>query len=140
MPSKKIKPNSSVDITVYMDALSHPMKPMINELRAIILGVDPNIQEQVKWNSPSFFYTGEMPPFNPKEYKRDICVINLVKKDELRLIFPNGARINDPTGLLEGNFPDTRKMIVIPKDANIKSFQNSLNQIFTLWIATIDKE
>ncbi len=123
-----------------MDALSHPMKPMINELRAIILGVDPNIQEQVKWNSPSFFYTGEMPPFNPKEYKRDICVINLVKKDELRLIFPNGARINDPTGLLEGNFPDTRKMIVIPKDANIKSFQNSLNQIFTLWIATIDKE
>lgn len=123
-----------------MSALSHPMKPMINELRAMILGVDPNIQEQVKWNSPSFFYAGEMPPFNPKEYKRDICVINLVKKDELRLIFPNGARINDPTGLLQGNFPDSRKMIVISKDANLSSIQSGLNQIFRLWIETIDKE
>ncbi len=132
--------NSSIPISDYMSALSHPMKPMINELRAMILGVDPNIQEQVKWNSPSFFYAGEMPPFNPKEYKRDICVINLVKKDELRLIFPNGARINDPTGLLQGNFPDSRKMIVISKDAKLSSFQSGLNQIFRLWIETIDKE
>lgn len=132
--------NSSITISDYMSALSHPMKPMINELRAMILGVDPNIQEQVKWNSPSFFYAGEMPPFNPKEYKRDICVINLVKKDELRLIFPNGARINDPTGLLQGNFPDSRKMIVISKDAKLSSFQSGLNQIFRLWIETIDKE
>ncbi len=123
-----------------MNALSHPMKPMINGLRTIILGVDPNIQEQVKWNSPSFFYAGEMPPFNPKEYKRDICVINLVKKDELRLIFPNGARINDPTGLLQGNFPDSRKMIVISKEANLSSFQSGLTQIFRLWIETINKE
>jgi hypothetical protein len=132
--------NSNITITDYMNALSHPMKPMINGLRTIILGVDPNIQEQVKWNSPSFFYAGEMPPFNPKEYKRDICVINLVKKDELRLIFPNGARINDPTGLLQGNFPDSRKMIVISKEANLSSFQSGLTQIFRLWIETINKE
>lgn len=132
--------NSNITITDYMNALSHPMKPMINELRVIILGVDPNIQEQVKWNSPSFFYAGEMPPFNPKEYKRDICVINLVKKDELRLIFPNGARINDPTGLLQGNFPDSRKMIVLSKDAKLSGFQSGLTQIFRLWIETIEKE
>ena len=42
----------------YMAALDHPFKAEVEALRAIIKGVNPNITEQVKWNSPSYRYKG----------------------------------------------------------------------------------
>ncbi len=41
-------------------------------LRNIILSTDKEIGERIKWNNPSFYYTGEMKPFDPKEYKREL--------------------------------------------------------------------
>ena len=52
---------------------------LIETVRSIILSTKPEIDEQVKWNSPSFYYNGDMKAFNPKEYKRDIVVMNLSK-------------------------------------------------------------
>jgi hypothetical protein len=46
-------------------------------LRQIILAAYPKIGEEVKWNAPAFFYTGEMEPFDPKEFRRYLAVLNL---------------------------------------------------------------
>jgi hypothetical protein len=43
---------------------------VVEAVRKIIVSADKQIGEHIKWNSPSFFYSGEMKPFNPKEYKR----------------------------------------------------------------------
>jgi hypothetical protein len=53
------------------------LKKIINHIREIVLDVDPLISEQVKWNSPSFYYTGELKSNIAKEYPRDILVLNL---------------------------------------------------------------
>ncbi|MBK8603682.1 MAG: hypothetical protein IPN87_11570 [Saprospiraceae bacterium] len=79
-----------ISIEAYMSALDHPLKAVVELLRTIILGVDDTIAEQVKWNSPAFCYTGEMAEFDPKEYKRDIVVLNLHKKDSVLMVFPTG--------------------------------------------------
>lgn len=55
----------------------------------------------MKWNAPAFFYTGEIKPFSPKEYKRHIVVFNVAKNKILRLVFISGAMLNDTAGLLE---------------------------------------
>lgn len=111
----------------------------VEAIRAIILNADTQIGEQIKWNSPSFFFMGEMPPFDPKEYRRDIVVLNLHKKDFALLVFPTGAKINDKSGLLEGKFADSRKVIKLRYDVQeIKSKGVALQEIIRDWINKIN--
>jgi len=39
----------------FMEALVHPHKTAVQELRECILSIDGRIHEQVKWNAPSFY-------------------------------------------------------------------------------------
>src|SRR5258706_16461462 len=90
-----IKPSETNKVNEYMQSLKHPLVKVIEVLRQIILNTDKEIGEEIKWNAPTFFYIGEMKPFNPKEYKRYIVVFNLFRKDCIRLVFPSGAKVND---------------------------------------------
>jgi hypothetical protein len=94
---------------------------IIQTLREIILDTDKEIGERIKWNNPSFYYTGEMKPFDPKEYKREIIVFNLYK-GRIMLVFPSGAKVNDKSGLLQGEYKDGRR-ITIFKDLEDVSIQ-----------------
>ncbi|GAA4313626.1 hypothetical protein GCM10023149_09460 [Mucilaginibacter gynuensis] len=119
--------------------LDHPRSDVVNTLRQIILGANAEIAEQVKWNSPSFYYTGDMPPFDPKEYKRDLLVLNLHKKEYVLLVFPTGAKITDTTGLLEGKFPDARKVAKINSIEEAEAKREALQQVVNRWIELVDK-
>ncbi|MFD2146556.1 DUF1801 domain-containing protein [Mucilaginibacter antarcticus] len=113
------------------------LQAIINKLRQIILSIDPMIGEQIKWNSPSFFYTGEMAPFDPKEYKRDIVVLNLHRGNVL-MVFPTGAKITDTTGLLEGNYTDGRRMVKIADMNDVESKKDGLKAVIRQWIALVE--
>lgn len=125
-----------------VSALIRKLEPMqaslIEDIRQIVLSTDREIGEQIKWNSPSFFYTGEMKPFNPKEYKRDIVVINM-RKGQALLVFPTGAIIKDTTGLLEGDYADGRRMITFKNTNQVKARTKDLQQIIRLWLKEVDK-
>lgn len=125
-----------------VSALIRKLEPMqaslIEDIRQIVLSTDREIGEQIKWNSPSFFYTGEMKPFNPKEYKRDIVVINM-RKGQALLVFPTGAIIKDTTGLLEGDYADGRRMITFKNTNQVKARAKDLQQIIRLWLKEVDK-
>jgi hypothetical protein len=63
------------------------------ELRAIILKSVPGITETVKWKMPS------KPLGSPTwEVNGIVCVADYLKK-AVRLTFPKGAQLSDPTGL-----------------------------------------
>lgn len=123
-----------------LSALDHPLNDAVSALRKIILDTDPNIAEQVKWNSPSYYYTGEMAPFDPKEYKRDIVVVNLHKKDSILLVFPTGARIDDASGLLEGKFTDGRKMAKFGSLDEVNERGEDLKKVIKNWMDTVEKD
>jgi hypothetical protein len=72
--------------------LKHPLAGVAKALREIILKADSEIGEEIKWNAPAFFCTGELPPFNPKEYERHIVVFKFYKQGCIRLVFPSGER------------------------------------------------
>lgn len=79
--AKTIKQSKTDDVNDYLDKLVHPLKGVLLELRQHLLTRFSEISEHIKWNSLSFYFNGDMNAFNPKEYKRDLLVVNLNKKN-----------------------------------------------------------
>ncbi len=137
--AKTSKLSNVVQVEDYIKNLDHPLRDVVASLRKIILSIDKKIAEQIKWNSPAFYYTGEMKAFDPKEYKRDIVVFNLHKKDLVLLIFPTGARINDQSALLAGKFTDGRKTASFKSLEDVKKKEKDLRIAIKTWLQSVDK-
>ena len=126
-------------VTTYIQQLDPEFAKAIETLRQSILGAGKEIGEQIKWNSPSFFYTGEMKAFNAKEYKRDIVVMNL-HKGNILLVLPTVATIDDNSGLMEGDYTDGRRLVRFKDLADIKAKSKALQQIIRTWLSQVEKQ
>lgn len=122
----------------YIAQLEGPLAKTIEAVRQVFLKTDKTIGEQIKWNSPAFYYTGDMKPFDPKEYKRDIAVVNIYKKEYVLLIFPTGARIKDSSGILEGSYTDGRRMVKIASVDDLRSKEKALQQVIRDWLKGVE--
>jgi hypothetical protein len=134
----KAKLTDQEEVTAHIEKLEPGLGEIIQELRQIILTADPEVGERIKWNNPSFYYTGEMKPFDPKEYKREIIVFNLFK-GRIMLVFPSGAKVKDATGFLEGNYKDGRRIHVFKDMDDVKAKEKTLQQIVREWLKLVDK-
>ena len=134
----KPKLTDQEEVTAHIQKLEPALREIIQELRQIILAADTEVGERIKWNNPSFYYTGDMKPFDPKEYKREIIVFNLFK-GRIMLVFPSGAKVNDTTGFLEGDYKDGRRTHVFKEMADVKANEKMLQQIVQQWLKLIDK-
>lgn len=130
--------NDPQSITAYIQQLEPGFAAMVEAIRQLILHSSKEIGEQIKWNSPSFFYQGDMKPFAAKEYKRDIVIIN-TRKNIALLVFPTGAKINDTSGILEGDYADGRRMIIFKTLADVKAKGKDLQQVIKQWLTLVDK-
>ena len=133
------KPSEPEKVDAYLKKLKHPLKEVVEALRQTILSTDKEIGEEIKWNAPTFFFSGEMRPFNPKEYKRYVVVFNLYQKDCIRLVFPSGAKVNDKTGLLQGDYTDGRRLALFPNMAEVESKEKVLQAVIKKWLKLLDK-
>jgi hypothetical protein len=122
-----------------MAALKHPLKDVLESLRRIILSTDPEIGEEIKWNAPTFFFAGNMAPFNPKEYKRYLIVSNIFQRDCVRLVFPSGARIADKSGLLTGDYADGRRLALFTTMDDVHRKESALRNAIRKWLDTLEK-
>jgi uncharacterized protein YdhG (YjbR/CyaY superfamily) len=136
--AKSSKLSDSEQVTQHIQNLDPGLAATVEYIRQVILGSDKEIGEQIKWNSPSFYYTGEMKPFAPKEYKRDIVVLNL-HRGKILLVFPTGAKINDGSGFLEGDYNDGRRVAHFKDLDDVKAKANTLRTIVNKWIQLVDK-
>jgi len=135
----KTKLTHREQIQQFYNNTDHPLKDVMLRLHDIIMETDPEIGEHIKWNSPAFYYAGEMAPFDPKEYKRDIVVYNVHKKDEILLIFPTGAKVDDKSGILEGKFTDGRKTVRITSMEDLLAKENDLKSVIRQWLDLVAK-
>jgi uncharacterized protein YdhG (YjbR/CyaY superfamily) len=125
-------------VTAYVAKLAPTQRELTEAIRQTILTADKQIAEHIKWNAPAFFYSGEMKPFDPKEYKRDLIVLNLRQKDHVLLILPTGENIKDVSTILEGEYTDGRRMITIKDAADLKAKEKELKKVIKAWIKLID--
>ncbi len=126
-------------VDTYMNNLKHPLFDLAEYLRTFILSIDKSIGEGIYWNVPTFYFTGEMKPFNPKEYKRFIVNFNFYKQDTIRLIFLRGADATDPTGLLEGDYKDGRRVASFKSIDEFKSKEAAFKKIIKQLLNIMDK-
>ena len=136
--AKAIKLSDEEQVTQHIKKLDPAFGKIIEAVRKIILSTDASVGERIKWNNPSFYYTGEMKPFDPKEYKREIVVFNLFKK-KIMLIFPSGAKVKNTSGLLTGDYKDGRRIVVLKDMADVKAKEKDLQKIIKEWLKLIDK-
>lgn len=122
----------------HVSKLNPEEQEVVNELRDLVLSIDPEIREHIKWNSPAFYYDGEMKAFDAKEYKRDLLVVNS-HRGKILLVFPTGAKIQDAVGLKGKNYPDGRKIIPLEKGANLEKIKPELQAGITDWLNQIEK-
>jgi hypothetical protein len=135
--AKSLPKTNAELVTGYIQKLDAPVAEIVTAIRQIVLSVDPEIGEEIKWNAPSFLYAGDMKPFNPKEYKRYIIVMNLHKR--ILLVFPGGAKVNDTTGLLEGDYADGRRLAYIKDMDDLKSKEAGIRKVISDWLALVEK-
>ncbi len=119
------------EVTAFLKVLDHPLKPLVQALRKIILGVSPKIQEGIKWNAPSF---------RTQEY---FATFHLHAKDQVRLILHKGAKpkaastkakpIADPANLLHWLGKD-RCMVTFKTAREVKSARVALESVLRAWI------
>jgi hypothetical protein len=124
-------------VEAYLKELKHPLIDVVKYIRKIILSVDKNIGEGIYWNAPTFYYTGKMKLFNPKEYKRYVAGFVFNKPDIIRIVFLRGAAVDDKSGLLEGDYKDGRRLAVFSSLTDAKSKEEDLKKIIKLLVKGI---
>lgn len=105
----------------------------IQRLRHAILGLDPRISEEVKWNAPSFRLDDHFATF---------C---LHPPKHIQLVLHSGGRggdppqafaIDDPHGLLEWRAPD-RAVLTLASDQALATHEDAVLAIIRQWIAQL---
>lgn len=84
-------------IDEYILNASESTKPILNHIRKLIHLAAPEIEENIKWNAPSFELDGKI-----------ACSVMAFKK-HVNLIFAKGKEMSDPHSLLE-NIGEKSKM------------------------------
>jgi hypothetical protein len=137
--SLSTKPSTPEQVDQYLRRLKHPLVAVVQKLRQIILKTDPSIGEEIKWNAPTFFYTGKMEPSDPKEYKRYMVIFNLFKQDCVRLVFWRGAAADDQSGFLEGDYADGRRLAIFHSEKDVQSRKKKLQDTLKLQLKNMKK-
>jgi len=139
-PDRETKPSEPDQVDAWIRAFRHPLKDVVTDLRTLILSIDKSIGEEVKWNAPTFFYAGPIKPSDPKKYKRYIVVFNRYREDCIRLVFPSGAKIEDKSGLLEGDYADGRRLAHFHNREEVSQKAPAMKRAIRKWLKLLAGE
>lgn len=121
------------EVEAFMGALDHPLKAEIEAVRALILGLGPDVGEGIKWKAPTFRTTD------------DFATVHLRSTDSLQLILHLGAKvrpgfekpaINDPAGLLKWLARD-RCMATLGKAAAFEANREAFAAVLRQWLVHV---
>jgi hypothetical protein len=63
-----------------------------------------------------------------------MIVFNVYKKDCVRLVFPSGARIEDKSGLLEGDYADGRRLALFHNRKEVSEKSAAMKRAIKKWL------
>ncbi len=118
--------NTNPDVDEYLDKKSHPLTPEIQKVREIVMSAHPNMEETIKWSSPTFMYKGNMASFF------------MNAKKHVSLMFHKGALLPNKCGLLSGDGKEGR-VAKFSDMADIENHQDDLKSIVLEWVEMMDQ-
>ena len=128
------KSNINSEVTDFLNELNHPFRKEIELLRNVVLSVDTNLTENIKWNGPNYCFDNE---------DRITMRIQPTTSKQIQLVFHRGAKKQEqPTDKM---IASKSKMLVWKEnDRAIASFKNrqdidnaktELTEIIKQWIS-----
>lgn len=123
-------PARATTVDAYMEQLAHPHKAAIQELRAFLLSLDPRIQEEVKWNAPSFYLTDNFATLRIHPAPILQLVLHAGSKKQTR---PKSFQVEDPHGLLTWPAQD-RCVVTFARPSDVGANLAYLKPIVLDWI------
>jgi uncharacterized protein YdhG (YjbR/CyaY superfamily) len=111
-----VKTGDSEQVNEFMNKLAHSLKAEVEMVRRLIMNVNKEITEQIKWNAPSFSYRDEY-----------LVTFNLRAKDRIHLVFHNPMIANVKSPLLEGDYKD-RRMAYFSDSDDIQAKKTALEK------------
>ena len=118
----------------FLDDLSEDKRLQVDTIRDLILSTEPQLEEHIKWNAPSYVLDGE-----------DRITFNLMNKQGVvKLVLHMGATrkedkkgipiMQDDSGLIEWS-SDIRGMVTVTSIEDITSNTISLKKIIKDWLS-----
>ncbi len=76
-----VKLTDEEKVAQYMEALDHPLKKEVEAVRSIIKKANPKLNERIKWNAPSYYYTDDILTFGPlrSEKVERVCLFFIIR-------------------------------------------------------------
>lgn len=124
MKTPKTTDNAAA-VKEYMDKLEHPLKEEIEAVRKIIKGANKKVNERIKWNAPSYYYTDDFVTFNARATQH------------VHLVFHHVNIGNIKSDLLEGDYKD-RRMMYLKNMQAVMANKKELEKIVNELIETMD--
>jgi hypothetical protein len=113
LPTARLEHDDTESVTAFLDDLDHPMKPVLQKIRAAILSADKAITEGIKWNTASFYRQGWF------------ATINVRARAGVQIILHQGAKIR-AGGSLREKINDTSHLLAwLGKDRAAITFANA---------------
>jgi hypothetical protein len=106
-----------------------PTSALVEALRRLVLEVDPQIREAVKWNSPSYFLDGCFATINLRARQGVLLILHLDAQG--RRAEP--PQIQDPAGLLAWKSAE-RAVIAVTGDDFRRTHEGAIQAVLRQWI------
>jgi hypothetical protein len=114
----------SPDVDAWFEQAEHPLEPLMQRTREVILGADDRVTESIKWKTPTFAYKGNIASFNPS-------------KRFVSLLFHRGAEIPGDHPRLEGDTKLARTMRFADLD-QLEAGRAELEAVIRAWCDSKD--
>lgn len=119
------------DVNDFLDGLNHPFRKEIELLRTILLSVESEIVEGIKWNGPNYRVQGE-----------DRITMRIHPPTQVQIIFHRGAKIKTQPGkrLLDKDYDfltwkeNDRAIASFQSLEQIEKDRSKIKEIATMWI------
>jgi hypothetical protein len=115
----------SADVDNWFDRYDNPLKDLVLAVREVVLQADHRVTEAIKWQAPTFVYRGNIASFFPKA------------KKHVTLMFHQGAALDDPAGILDGEGDTSRSLKVADAD-DLEAKKAAIAALVRSWIAMKD--
>lgn len=110
----------SAEVDAWLERYDNPLKPLVMQVRDLILDADPRMSEAVKWSTPTFMYRGNLASFQPRA-KRFVSVL-----------FHQGATIPGTHPVLEGA-GDHARYVRLEDAAAIEARRAEIEAVVRAW-------
>lgn len=129
--TRRAPADTSLAVDAFMQALEHPAKPLIGQLRRTVLDTDAAVAEGVKWSAPSFRTTEYFATMNLRAKAGVGLVLHFGAK--LREVAAGPGTIDDPQHLLQWVAKD-RATIGFSDAQDLDARRAALQAILRQWI------